>query len=69
MFSFKLPLFILLAVPAAVSACEGECIVGITNAWLGNYTARLDAVFNNIVRITSLSTISADLCIRPPILP
>ena len=33
-----------------VSACEGECIVGITNAWLGNYTVRIDSVMKTLVR-------------------
>ncbi|KAH9836191.1 uncharacterized protein C8Q71DRAFT_708961 [Rhodofomes roseus] len=33
-----------LSVPATVSACEGECIVKITNAYVGNYTTPVDAV-------------------------
>ncbi|KAI0327587.1 hypothetical protein GY45DRAFT_1308512 [Cubamyces sp. BRFM 1775] len=37
-------------VPAAVSACEGDCIVGITNAFLSNYTAPVNAVWTDIAR-------------------
>ncbi|THH19276.1 hypothetical protein EW146_g1852 [Bondarzewia mesenterica] len=36
------------AAPAAVGACEGECIVGITNAFLGNYTEHIQTVFQDI---------------------
>ncbi|KZT07090.1 uncharacterized protein LAESUDRAFT_699481 [Laetiporus sulphureus 93-53] len=39
---------LLLSVPATVSACEGECIVGITNAFLGNYTPVVEAVMNDL---------------------
>ncbi|KAI0718794.1 hypothetical protein C8T65DRAFT_716785 [Cerioporus squamosus] len=45
----------LLAVPATVLACEGDCIVGITNAWLSNYTAPIDGVFNSLaIQISDL---------------
>lgn len=64
MLSFNLPLLLLLAVPATVLACEGECIVSITNAWRGNYTARLDSVFHNLVRIFYLFPLA-----RPPTRP
>lgn len=41
-------------VPATVIlACEGECIVGITNAVLGNYTTPMNRVFIEIVNIYS----------------
>jgi hypothetical protein len=33
-----------------VSACEGDCIMGITNAFLGNYTIPIQKVFENTVR-------------------
>ncbi|OBZ75379.1 hypothetical protein A0H81_04105 [Grifola frondosa] len=42
--------FLLLTVPVTVSACEGECIVGITNAFLGNYTSPIQAVMMNIAQ-------------------
>ncbi|KAI0728506.1 hypothetical protein C8Q72DRAFT_779838 [Fomitopsis betulina] len=43
--SRKLVLALLaLMVPAAVFACEGECIVQITNAYVGNYTTPVDRV-------------------------
>ncbi|KAI0301613.1 hypothetical protein B0F90DRAFT_1810134 [Multifurca ochricompacta] len=37
-------------IPASVLACEGECIVGITRAWLGNYTLPIDSVFHRIAQ-------------------
>jgi hypothetical protein len=36
-----------------VLACEGECIVGITNALLGNYTTPMNRAFIEIVSIYS----------------
>ena len=37
-------------VPATVVlACEGQCIVGITNALLGNYTTPMSTVFSQMV--------------------
>ena len=48
--SFMIRLLVLLAVPVTVLACEGDCIVGITNAWLGNYTRPVNTVLNTIVR-------------------
>ena len=42
---------LLFAAPVAVSACEGECIVQITNAFLGNYTEHIQTVFESIVNI------------------
>jgi hypothetical protein len=35
--------------PSLISACEGECIVGITNAWLSNYTIPINQVFGSLV--------------------
>jgi hypothetical protein len=49
------PLFVLVAAPVAVSACEGECIVGITNAFLGNYSSPIQAVLNEIVSRPTVS--------------
>ena len=48
------PLFVFVAAPVAVSACEGECIIGITNAFLGNYSAPIQAVLNEIVTHTCI---------------
>ena len=31
-------------------ACEGPCIVGVTEVWVSNYTAHVEAVFKDIVR-------------------
>ncbi|KAI0064278.1 hypothetical protein BV25DRAFT_300666 [Artomyces pyxidatus] len=39
-----------LAVPATVFACEGECIVGITKAFIGNYTNPIDAVMDDVAK-------------------
>ena len=33
------------------TACEGECIVGITKAFLGNYTSPISETFRSIVRV------------------
>lgn len=43
---------LLVTVPATVSACEGDCIVGITNAFIGNYTERVRQVWTNAVSFT-----------------
>ncbi|PCH35067.1 hypothetical protein WOLCODRAFT_125366 [Wolfiporia cocos MD-104 SS10] len=40
----------LLTVPVTVKACEGECIVAITNAFLGNYSYPVDAVMHNMAQ-------------------
>ncbi|KAL6306311.1 hypothetical protein BKA93DRAFT_729396 [Sparassis latifolia] len=45
----------LFAVPVTVFACEGECIVGITNAFLTNYSDPIHAVMNNVA--TQISAI------------
>ena len=44
-----LPL-LFVTVPVTVSACEGNCIVGITDAFIGNYTAPVNTVTTSIVR-------------------
>jgi len=36
-------------VPVTVSACEGGCIVGVTKAWLANYTTPINNVMGDIV--------------------
>lgn len=50
--SVLVSLFIFVAAPVAVSACEGECIVGITNAFLGNYSSPIGSVLGKIVSNT-----------------
>lgn len=47
-------LVLCVAAPVAVSACEGECIVGITNAFLGNYSSPIGSVLGEIVRNRSM---------------
>ncbi|KAI0262527.1 hypothetical protein BC834DRAFT_971902 [Gloeopeniophorella convolvens] len=47
MLSLTLPI-LLLTIPFSVLACEGECIVGITHAWVGNYTTPLDSAFDSL---------------------
>lgn len=42
-------LILLLAVPATVRSCEGNCIVGTTNAYLSNYTDPINSVMDSIV--------------------
>ncbi|GJE88164.1 hypothetical protein PsYK624_042470 [Phanerochaete sordida] len=37
-------------VPVTVSACEGDCIVGITNAFLTNYTSPIEFVMDNVAK-------------------
>lgn len=41
----------LLGLYHSVKACEGECIVGVTNVFLGNYSGPIGTVFLNIVCI------------------
>jgi hypothetical protein len=61
MLSLTLPI-LLFASPISVVACEGECIKGITLAWLGNYTTPIDTVFKHVVRRpTPHPHISADV--------
>ena len=49
-------------VPATVVlACEGECIVGITNALLGNYTTPMNTAFTEIVNIYFIIVPHADV--------
>jgi len=42
------PLFFFVVAPVAVSACEGECIVAITNAFLGNYSVPIQAALDDV---------------------
>ena len=48
--SFMIRLLVLLAVPVTVLACEGDCIVGITNAFVGNYSSPLGQLMKKVVR-------------------
>jgi hypothetical protein len=43
----------IIAPATVVLACEGECIVGITHALLGNYTTPMNRAFIEIVNIYS----------------
>ncbi|KAF7965613.1 hypothetical protein HWV62_42635 [Athelia sp. TMB] len=42
-------LVLLGAAPVAVSACEGQCIIGITDAFLGNYSTPIGSVLGRLV--------------------
>jgi hypothetical protein len=46
-FTFSILLF---ASPISTFACEGDCIIGITHALLGNYTSPVYSVLRQIVR-------------------
>jgi uncharacterized protein HemY len=41
-----------------ISACEGDCIIGITNALIGNYTSPVATVISELVN-TPKTTILA----------
>jgi len=43
-----LPMFSLLLAPVAVSACEGDCIVDITNEYLNRYENILLTTLQNL---------------------
>ena len=45
---------LLLALPTIVSACEGDCIVGTTNAFVGNYTTPVNTAMGKMVRFIPL---------------
>ena len=42
---------LLAALAGTARACEGACIVGVTDVWLSNYTAVVQGVFDQTVRI------------------
>ncbi|KZT69175.1 hypothetical protein DAEQUDRAFT_786870 [Daedalea quercina L-15889] len=42
-----------LSVPVTISACEGECIVQITNAYVSNYTTPVDTVMHGLAQRVS----------------
>jgi len=48
MFPLIHSLFFFFALPAVVLACEGECIVGITKAFLRSYSTPVYHIFNTI---------------------
>ena len=52
--SFNALLAVVLTAPVAVFACEGDCMVGITNAFLGNYTLPVYSVLHGIVCLHTL---------------
>lgn len=47
----------LLAPP--VSACEGDCIVGITKALIGNYTPPVASVMSDLVNISEITILAS----------
>ncbi|EKM56161.1 uncharacterized protein PHACADRAFT_174328 [Phanerochaete carnosa HHB-10118-sp] len=49
-FAAVVGLLVCATVPVTVSACEGDCIVGITNAFLTNYTRPVDFVMDNVAK-------------------
>lgn len=51
---FTLALAISLLAPL-ISACEGECIVGITKALIGNYTPPVASVMSDLVNIPEIT--------------
>ena len=50
---------IALTMPAGITACEGECIIGITKAFLSNYSIPIQAAFEYTVR----TDMHANLCV------
>ncbi|KAN0116169.1 DNA-directed RNA polymerase III subunit Rpc31 domain containing protein [Russula decolorans] len=56
LFTFSILLF---ANPISVFACEGDCIIGITQAWLGNYTSPIYTVFQHIAQQISRELLPA----------
>ena len=42
--------FVLAALAGTARACEGACIVGVTDVWLSNYTTVVQGVFDQTVR-------------------
>ncbi|KAI0783757.1 hypothetical protein C8Q75DRAFT_418641 [Abortiporus biennis] len=54
-FTLLSSILVVLTVPVTVSACEGECIVSITKAFLGNYTTPVQNVLEELAdRITTI---------------
>ncbi|KAJ6588733.1 hypothetical protein B0H19DRAFT_1013686 [Mycena capillaripes] len=43
-----LSVFVFLAVPLRVIACEGDCIVGVTQTWMGNYSEPVNYVLSQL---------------------
>ena len=58
--SFNALLAVVLTAPVAVFACEGDCMVGITNAFLGNYTLPVYSVLHGIVCLHTLVEYDTD---------
>jgi len=59
MFPLALPI-LLLACPGSVLACEGLCIVGISRAFLGNYTSPTNTVFQHLAQQISQTLLPAE---------
>ena len=56
---------LLFASQISVFACEGECIVDITHAWLNNYTLPIDSVFHKLVRFRTNARLCPLILQRP----
>ena len=51
-------LILVTTLPNTATACEGECITGVTNAWKTNYTKPLyDVLFTLVSPLYNLSII------------
>ncbi|KAI0073780.1 hypothetical protein K474DRAFT_1666197 [Panus rudis PR-1116 ss-1] len=56
--------FLFLTVPATVMGCEGECIVGVTNAVVGNYSTPVQHVMDRIAE--DIASLASDYSSRHP---
>lgn len=56
--SMGFPLAVSLLAPP-VSACEGDCIVGITKALIGNYTPPVASVMSDLVNLSEISILES----------
>jgi len=43
---------------ALISACEGDCIVGITKALIGNYTPPVASAMSDLVHVPEISILA-----------
>ncbi|KAG5638338.1 hypothetical protein H0H81_000581 [Sphagnurus paluster] len=62
-----IPTMILATLPVIVSACEGECIVGITNAYIGNYTDPVNTFLEQLVNEVVTKVLPNRRYASPPI--
>ncbi|KAF5372020.1 hypothetical protein D9615_008094 [Tricholomella constricta] len=57
----------LLVLPAIVAACEGECIIGITNAFISNYTVPVNILFEQLANEVVAKVLTNRRYASPPI--